>query len=136
MAVTSNLILRLQFADGATGGGCGTIGMGYNNFDSGQINKTIQTMTQRFSADVLVPDQTTDMIISLQGINNAQQIFFWSDGALSLKLIPYGGVIAATIPMTIMPNVPSVISVQNIVQITISNGSGQQARFVIQGAGV
>lgn len=125
MAIQSNLQMRLQFTDG-----------GYNNFDSGQISKLITTMTQRFAADLLVPDQTVDLPISLQGISNAQQIFFWSDSAVSIKLIPYGGVLSGTVAMTLMPGVASVLSVQNIVQITVSNGTGQQAHFVIQGAGV
>lgn len=125
MAVQSTLQVRLQFSDN-----------GFNNFDSGQVNKSITTMTQRFAADVLVPDGAADLIISLQGIQNAQQLYFWSSEALSLKLVPYGGVLASTVPLVLMPGVPSVIAVQNIVQIAISNGTGAQARFVLQGAGV
>ena len=126
MAVTSTLTMRFKITDNT-----------YTTFDTQPINLTVSTMTQLFQADVLVAQATVDRQISIQQIAQAQQLFFMADQAVELKLIPQGQTLPGVpVGLNLMPGVPSLLSVQNIVAIYVSNNSGQQARLIIQGAGI
>lgn len=125
MAVVSLLNFQLKITDGT-----------FRSFDTGQSSSTITTLTQLFGADILVDDSTVDRPVSLQGVDLAQQVFFYSDQPVTLKLVVNGSTLLLTSGFVLMPRVPSVISVQNIVEIYVSNASGSQARLIVQGAGV
>ena len=108
----------------------------FKGFDSGQMQGTLTVSTQLFGCDIQVPDQTVDHPVSLQGVSRGQSIFFWSDQPMFLKLVPYSGTVETTVGLQLLPNVPSLINVQNIVEIYVTNQAGQQGRFVMQGAGI
>ena len=125
MAVVSLLNFQLKITDGT-----------FRSFDTGQSSTTVTTLTQLFGADILVDDGTVDRQISLQGVDLAHQVFFFCDQPVTLKLVVNSSTLLLTSGFVLMPNVPSVISVQNIVEIYVSNASGSQARLIVQGAGV
>lgn len=125
MAVTARTTLQFQLMEGQI-----------VSFNTGQMTSTVTTMTQQFAADVLVADQTTDREISLQGVGMGQQIYVLCDQPVLLKLLPQGAILANTVGYMMMPNVPSLLSVQNIVSIFVTNTTGTTARVIVQGAGV
>ena len=103
----------------------------------GPVCTTQTQFNQAFSADILaLSDGTVNLPISMQGAVKAGQIYIWSDSAISVTLVMYGSNLANTAAMQLIPNVPSLISAQNIVEIYVSNTTGQQAQFSIQGAGI
>jgi hypothetical protein len=125
MAVVSTMNLQLKITDGT-----------FNSFNTGQSVTTLTNFTQLFSVDILVPTATINQQISIQGLNMAQQVFFWSDSAVGLTFVPEGSLLSGTPALILLPTTPSVIAVQNIIAIYVSNQTGQQARIILQGAGI
>lgn len=107
-----------------------------DSMQGGPINSTLSQFTQTFSADMLLDTGVIDKQVSLQGANRAQQFFFWSDQATEIKLVIYGSNLASTYAFQLLPNVPSIMSVQNVTEIYVTNTTGVQARIVVQGAGI
>jgi hypothetical protein len=107
-----------------------------DNMRGGPIVSTQTQFTQTFSADLLLDDATVDKQVSMQGAVRAQQLFLWSDQAVEIKLVVYGSNLASTRAFQLIPNVPSLMSVQNIAEIYVTNTTGLQAKVSVQGAGI
>lgn len=105
-------------------------------FKSGPLNNALTQLTQLFCADILLQDTTLDEIVSTQSVSLVQQLLLWSDKEIDVKLILEGQTSLTTNPFKLMSGVPSLLSVKNIIGITISNTTGEMARVVISGAGV
>ena len=106
------------------------------NFKSGDVQGVSSTFTQAIGASILVPQGTSDEPLCLDGLEFAQAIFLMSDQAIQIKLVPQGSTLAETSFLTLMPNMPSLLSVQNVVGIYVSNPSGPLAKLIFQAAGV
>jgi hypothetical protein len=104
--------------------------------DTGTLSNTSTQFNQKFGNDFIIEDTATNIPIVMEGIVHATQIFFLSDRALELKLVVQGMNEALTPPFILYPNLPSLISIQNVVEIYVSNFTGQQAVFTIAGVGI
>lgn len=104
-------------------------------FNTGDIQNTIQTFTQDFGGAFSVADGVTDMQVCLDGTTQANQIFMLSDKALKVKLVPLGETAATVKAITLYPNLPTLLAVQNLVDLYLTNDTGSDARLIIEGAG-
>ena len=91
--------------------------------------------TQDFGNTFTVPNATIDLQITMEGVTHANQIFFLADQPLQLKLVPQGSVPGTTPPHTLYPGLPSLLSVQDVIGVYITNQTGQAAQFMIHGVG-
>jgi len=107
----------------------------FGGFKSGVIQNTV-TFKEAVGVTLTVADATSDLPISLNHVDRVQMLFMWSDQPVIVKLITPGGNLASTPGFELLPNVPSLLSVKNIVEMYVTNGSGQQATVILQGAGV
>lgn len=107
------------------------------NFKTGPTSGTSVQFTQGFGADILVQDGTSDLEISLQSVDRAQQVYVIADKAVRLKLVVQGQTLSSTPHFfTLIPNLPWFICAENIVGIYVSNTTGEVARVTVEGVGV
>ena len=85
---------------------------------------------------MVVPDGTVDEQISADGLQYLQVMFFYADQSMLVKLVPQGSTLSSTPGLLLMPGMPSLISVQNVQEIYVSNTSGQIGKLIFQAAGI
>lgn len=105
-------------------------------FRSGPISNTSTQFTQSFGADIVVPTATVQLPIYLQNVDRAQTVLLWSDKAVEIFIVLAGSLLSETTALKLLPGLPSLLAVENIIEIYCSNNSGQDARVVVQGVGV
>lgn len=109
----------------------------YVKFNSPQLPQQQTTQfTQEYGGTIILPDATVDQPFSPENIFYTQMLFMLCDQAIAIKLVPVGGTQGGTIPMTLLPNIPSLLSVGNIIAIYLSNSTGTAANLTIKGAGI
>lgn len=108
---------------------------GVTSFKSGQVAFQNSSASQGFGADVLLEDGDTKDI-SLQGVTKAQQVFIQCSQEVYIKLIPFGQTASSTPALTLLPGAPSILSVNDLAGIQVTNTSGNQARLIVEGVGV
>lgn len=105
-------------------------------FNSPQLPQQMTTQfTQEYGGTITIPDATVDLPFYSESIPLTQMLFMLADQALAIKLVPVGGSQGGTVPLTLLPNIPSLLSVGNIQAIFISNSTGQTSTLTLKGAG-
>lgn len=97
-------------------------------------NQTTQ-FVQEFGGTITLADGTVDQLFNQENIPFTQMLFMLCDQAVQVKLVCTGGDVTTTQPMILMPNVPSLLSVSNIIGIYVSNNTGTLATLTLKGAG-
>ena len=92
--------------------------------------------TQDFGNTFTVQNATVDLQILMEGITNANQIYFLSDKGIQLKLVPQGSLPSTTPPLTLFPGLPSLLSVQYLIGIYVTNQTGSPAQLMVHGVGI
>lgn len=109
----------------------------FTKFNSPQLPQQQTTQfTQEYGGTILVTNGTVDQVFSPENIFYTQMLFLLCDQPIQIKLIPTGGSLGGTVPLTLLPNVPSLLSVTNITGIYISNSTGNLATLTLKGAGI
>jgi len=106
-------------------------------FNSPQLpqQQTVQ-FTQEFGGTITVADGTYQQPFSSENILTTQMLFMLCDQPIQIILVAQGGTLGGTAPFTLLPNIPSLLSVGNLDSIYISNSTGMQATLTLKGAGV
>jgi hypothetical protein len=125
MALVVSSKVSLEIIDGA-----------FSLFKIKDLANTVQTLNQSFQADVQISNGVSDQLIDLEDVAQAQILFLQANQAISVKFVPVGETIETTKALLLMPNLPTLMSVQNVAQIAVSNNSGALAKLLIQGAGL
>jgi hypothetical protein len=106
-------------------------------FDSKDItNNDSSSFSQDFGNTFDLPAATVDLQVSLDGLTQANLIFFLSPAPLQIKLVPQGATTSNTQPLTLYPGLPSLVCLTGIVGIYVSNPTGNSAKITVVGAGV
>lgn len=106
-------------------------------FDSTPISFVLgNVFTQDFGDLFDLPAGTVDMPITMEGLTSAAMIFFMSNDPLQIKLVPQGALVGNTQPLTLYPGYPSLLCLQNIVGIYVSNPTAQVSKILIHGVGL
>lgn len=106
-------------------------------FKSGNIIKNdAGSYTQSFGDDFTIPDTTVDLQVTTEGVALCQLVFLLADQPLQVKLVPVGATAINTQPLTLTAGVPSLLAVQDLVGIYVSNASGTAAKLIVEGVGV
>jgi hypothetical protein len=105
-------------------------------FDSGCQEFTIgNAFSQSFGDLFDLPAGDVDTQVSMEAITNASMIYFMANAAIQIKLVPQGATPENTQPMTLLPGYPSMVSLQNIVGIYVSNPTDQSSKVLCYGVG-
>jgi hypothetical protein len=104
------------------------------DYDSGVQQGVLGDFTQATEEDVIVPNGASNMALPTP-ITNLCVIYMMCDQAITVALVPEGSLLSQTQPLTLYPNMPSILSVQSVVSIYVSNSTGQQANLSFIAAG-
>jgi len=91
---------------------------------------------QAFDDIITIPPGTVDLQINSETITNIQLLFMMSDQMITVKLQPLGAALSNVQPITLAGNnVPSLLGVNEIIGVFVSNPTINPAKFTFCGAG-
>lgn len=105
-----------------------------SDYDSGIQQGMLQDFTQATEQDIIVASGVVNEQLPTP-IGNLCVIYMLCDQAVQITLVPQGSTLATTPPLTLYPNIPTMLSVQLISAIYVSNATGVQANLSYIAAG-
>ena len=107
------------------------------SFDSKLIkNINGNQYLQSFDDIITLPPATVDLQISTETVTNIQLLFMMSDQQLTVKLQPQGALLSDVQALTLAgANLPSLLAVNNLIAIYVSNPTANPAKLTVCGAG-
>lgn len=105
-----------------------------SDYDSGIQQGMLQDFTQATEQDIIVASGAVNEQLPTP-IGNLCVIYMLCDQPITIALVPLGSVLANVQPLTLYPNIPTMLSVQLIQAIYVSNPTLNQANLSYIAAG-
>jgi hypothetical protein len=104
------------------------------DYDSGVQQGVLPDFTQATEEDIIIASGTTNEQLPTP-IGNLCAIYLLSDQAITVSLVPQGATLSQVVPLTLYPNMPTLLSAQFIQAVYVSNPTGIQANLSYIAAG-
>jgi hypothetical protein len=104
------------------------------DYDSGMQQGILGDFTQATQEDIVVATGVVNKLLP-SSIENLCVMYILCDQAVQISLVPQGSTLGQVQPITLYPRVPTMLAVQYVKEVYVTNQTGQQANLTFISAG-